>query len=163
MNYIRIDSDDLLNGEGIRVVLWVSGCERHCRNCHNPETWNCNAGQLFTEKAEKEIYKKLKQKHISGITLTGGHPLEPYNLMECTALCKNIKKLFPKKDIWVYTGFTWEEVKNLEIMQYIDVLVDGEYNDELRNIQLKYRGSANQRIIDVQASLKEKRIIIYID
>ena len=163
MNYIRLDTDDMLNGEGIRTVLWISGCERHCKNCHNPETWDCKAGTLFTEKTTQEIYKKLKQKHISGLTLTGGHPLERYNLDECTALCRNIKTMFPKKDIWVYTGFTWDEVKHLEIMQYIDVLVDGRYIDELRDIQLKYRGSSNQRIIDVQKSLQQKNIVIYID
>lgn len=160
MNYHNIVHDDMLNGDGIRVTLFVSGCSLHCPFCQNPQTWDKESGILFDEKAKEEIFKQLSQDYISGITLTGGHPLECYNLPTMTALCKEIKEKFPTKNIWLYTGFIYENVKDLEIMNYIDVLVDGPYIESQRDITLPYRGSLNQRIIDVQKSLKSNKIVL---
>ena len=147
MNYHNILHDDMLNGDGIRVTLFLSGCSLHCRNCQNPQTWDKESGILFDNDAKQEIFTQLKENYISGITFTGGHPLEHYNLPEVTSLCKEIKEKFPNKNIWVYTGFIYENIKDLEIMKYIDVLVDGPYIEAQRDITLPYRGSKNQRII----------------
>lgn len=147
MNYHNILHDDMLNGDGIRVTLFLSGCSLHCKNCQNPQTWDKESGILFDNDAKQEIFTQLKENYISGITFTGGHPLEHYNLPEVTNLCKEIKEKFPNKNIWVYTGFIYENIKDLEIMKYIDVLVDGPYIEAQRDITLPYRGSKNQRII----------------
>ena len=149
------------NGSGLRCVLWVSGCTHHCHNCQNPQTWDCQSGIPFDKKAKKELYAELSQDYISGLTLSGGDPLHPQNIQEVTNLVKEVKKKFPQKNIWLYTGFVFEEIKELEIIQYIDVLVDGEYIDELRNVKLHWRGSSNQRVIDIQKTIKEKTIVLY--
>lgn len=163
MNYITITEQDMLNGDGIRVVLWVSGCELHCKNCHNPETWDEESGQLFTNQTLLELEKTINHDYISGITFSGGHPLEDYNIYEITYISKYLKEKYPSKTQWLYTGYVWDQVKNLEIMQYLDVLVDGSYMDELRDISLKWRGSSNQRVIDVQASLKTGKVVLWCD
>ena len=161
MNYHNITYDDMLNGEGLRVVLWVAGCSHHCKNCQNPETWDENSGILFDSDAVSEITEQLDKEYISGLTLSGGDPLYCNNIETVNSLCKYIKNKYPNKTIWLYTGYLYEEIKDLEIMNYIDILVDGEYQEENRNIDLEWRGSTNQRIIDVKGSLEFHKVIIY--
>jgi len=163
MNYHNILHDNMINGDGLRVVLFVSGCSLHCHNCQNPQTWPEKSGIEFDEDAKQEIFDQLKKDYISGITLTGGHPLEHYNLATCTALCKEIKEKFPDKTIWLYTGYVYENVSNYEIMNYVDVCVDGPYVEKLRNIQLKWRGSSNQRVIDVPKTKQSGEIVLHCD
>ena len=160
MNYHDIQKDDMLNGSGIRVSLFVSGCDRHCEKCQNPQTWNKDSGIEFTNDTYEELKEELKKDYVSGITFTGGHPLEYYNYSTIYTLCFNIKREFPNKSIWIYTGFNFEDIKDLDIMKYVDVIVDGKYIDELRDVTLAFRGSSNQRIIDVQASLRKNKTVI---
>ena len=146
MNYHKIEKHSVSNGDGIRVVLWCSGCELNCKNCHNPETHDPNSGILWTNNAEKELFEALDHSYIDGITFSGGHPLEPYNVVEITRISKTIKKLFPEKTQWLYTGYTFDNIKDLEILQYLDVIIDGPYIEDLKDITLKWRGSLNQNI-----------------
>lgn len=161
MNYHKIEKTSVANGTGIRVILWVSGCSLHCKGCHNPETWSLCSGKLFDEEAKKELFEALDKPYIQGITFSGGHPLENENITEVYYLCKEIKEKFPEKDIWLYTGYVFEDINSYLIMKYIDILVDGKYIDEQRDITLKWRGSRNQRVIDVRESLKENKIVLY--
>lgn len=161
MNYHKIEKTSIANGTGIRVVLWCSGCSLHCRGCHNPETWCVNSGRLFDEKAKQELFEALDKPYIQGITFSGGHPLENENISEVYNLCKEIKEKFPTKDIWLYTGYIFEDINSYLIMEYIDVLVDGRYIEEQRDITLQFRGSKNQRVIDVKKSLEENEIVLY--
>ena len=163
MNYAAITKQDMLNGDGIRVTLWVQGCNRYCKGCHNPETWDRCLGQPWTEESEQELFEALDKDYISGITYSGGNCLEEYNTEVVTDIAKKIKEKFPNKTQWLYTGFVWEEVKDLEIMKYIDILVDGPYIEEQRDISLKWRGSSNQRCIDVKKSLESNEVILYCD
>ena len=163
MNYLTITHNDMLNGDGLRVVRWVSGCSLHCEDCQNKYSWNFNEGILFDERAKEEIFSELKKDYISGITITGGHPLEKQNIEEIEKLCKEIKLNFPNKTIWLYTGFVFEEIKNYSILKYVDVLIDGKYDKELRDISLKWRGSTNQRVIDVQKSLFSSEVVLWCD
>lgn len=163
MNYHNILHDDMLNGDGFRVTLFVSGCSLHCPNCQNPDTWDKDGGIPFDDDAKNEIFEELKKPYVSGITLTGGHPLEEYNLLECTKLCKKIKEQFPKKTIWIYTGFVYDVVKDLKIMDYADVVVDGPFVEKLKDISLKWRGSSNQRVIDVKQTKKQNKIVLHCD
>lgn len=160
MNYHNITKDDMLNGDGLRVVLWVSGCNHCCKNCHNSITWDANEGLHFDESAEQEIWEQLQHEYISGVTFSGGDPLFPDNRKEITILAEKIKQRFPQKTIWCYTGYMWEEVKQLEVMKNIDVLVDGKFVEELADPQLHWKGSSNQRVIDVQKSLKQQKVIL---
>lgn len=167
MNYHKIEKASIANGTGIRVVLWVSGCSLHCKGCHNPETWSINSGQPFNEEAKKELFEALDKSYIQGITFSGGHPFESYNRSTVYCLVKEIKEKFPEKDIWIYTGYTWEEIFEKDIREiqrilyWTDVLVDGKYVDELRDITLKWRGSKNQRVIDVKASLEQEKVVLW--
>ena len=163
MKYHNITHDDMLNGDGLRVVLWVSGCSHKCKGCQNPITWNHNVGLDFDEEAKQEIFTELSKNYISGITFSGGDPLFIYNEYEVTKLAKEIKEKFPTKTIWLYTGYSWEYLKtlNLNILQYLDVLVDGKFNQHLKNVNLYWRGSSNQRVIDVQESLKQNKIVLH--
>ena len=163
MNYAAITKQDMLNGDGIRVTLWCQGCSLKCYNCQNPETHDQFSGQLWTEETEKELFEALDRDYISGITYSGGHCLEPYNIEVVTELAKKIKERFPKKTQWLYTGWTFEKVKDFEIMNYLDVIVDGPYIDELRDITLKWRGSSNQRVIDVKKSLELGQVVLWCD
>lgn len=160
MNYHKIEKTSIANGTGIRVVLWVSGCSLYCKGCHNPETWDVNSGKLFDEEAKKELFEALDKPYIQGITFSGGHPLENENLETVYLLIKEIRKKFPTKDIWLYTGYTLEQIfptvvtddfnvnrfYKQSIVEMCDVVVDGKYVEELRDITLKWRGSSNQRI-----------------
>jgi len=161
MRYHNITKDDMLNGDGLRVVLWVSGCDHCCKDCQNPITWDPNGGLLFDEEVKAELYEVLNRDYISGLTLSGGDPLYVTNREDILKLVKEVKEKFPKKTIWLYTGFLWESIKDLEIMNYIDVLIDGEFVVEQLNTQLYWRGSANQRVIDVQKSKTAEKVVLY--
>ena len=150
MNYIKIDTCNMNNGDGLRCVVWLSGCNHHCKNCFNPETWDENCGDEFGEIQQNVIYETLQQDWCSGITFTGGDPLFPKNIEQLLQLCKNIKKKFPKKTIWVYTGYSYDDVSLLDGFNNIDVLVDGEFVEELKSPLAKWVGSYNQRVIDVK-------------
>ncbi len=161
MNYHNITKDDMLNGDGLRVVLWVAGCNHGCKNCHNPITWDAKGGLPFTEKEEEEIFTELSYSYIDGITFSGGDPLFPQNRSAITILAKKIKQKFPQKTIWCYTGYLWEDVRDLEIMPYIDILVDGPFIQAQADSKLHWKGSANQRVIEVNASLSMKKIVLH--
>ena len=183
MNYLKIDHEDVCNGDGLRVVLWVAGCSHGCSECQNPQTWNPKSGILFDKSAQDEIFEELEKPYISGITLSGGDPLYVQNLDTILDLIYDIKKKFPTKTIWLYTGFTFDRLmdnyksyrqtpfeyrgdewlERWEIIRRCDVLIDGPYIKEQRDITLKWRGSSNQRVIDVQETLKQGRIVLYCD
>ncbi len=153
MRYHDITKDDMLNGDGLRVVLWVAGCTHCCKECQNPLTWDPDGGLLFDEMAKQEIFEQLDKSYISGITFSGGDPLHPANRLEVKELMAEIKEKYPAKTIWLYTGSEWESIRHMPLMQYVDVCVDGEFKAELLDSRLMWKGSANQRVIDVQASL----------
>lgn len=161
MHYHNITKDDMLNGEGLRVVLWVAGCDHGCKGCHNSITWDPNGGIPFDTAAQKELFDALNHDYISGITLSGGDPLYIGNREDVTNLSKTVKERFPDKNIWLYTGYRWEEISALPIMNYIDVLVDGRFVEDLKDTKLHWKGSFNQRIIDVQKSLKNSSLYLY--
>ena len=161
MNYHNITKCDVLNGEGVRVVLWVAGCSHHCKNCQNPITWDPNGGLPFDESARKELFEAFSNPDIDGITFSGGDPLFCSNREVVGNLVTEIAQKFPNKTIWLYTGFLWEEVKDLPFMQYVDVLVDGKFVEELKDNNLLWKGSSNQRVIDVKYSLKSGSVILH--
>ena len=163
MNYHNITKDDMLNGDGLRVVLWVSGCSHGCKGCHNQVTWDPEDGLPFDEDAKQEIFEELKKSYISGITLSGGDPLFPGNRSTIGELITEIKNKFPEKTVWLYTGFTWEEVMEVDLpfLPLVDILVDGRFVESLQDNKLHWKGSSNQRVIDVQASLELHRIVLY--
>lgn len=161
MKYHNITKDDMLNGDGLRVVLWVSGCSHHCEGCHNKITWNCNDGLDFDDNAKLEIFKELENDYISGLTLSGGDPLFESNRETILELVKEVKSKYPHKTIWLYTGYKWEDIKDLEIMKYIDILVDGKFIKELSDSKLMWRGSSNQNIINVDLSLLYEEPVLY--
>ena len=157
MRYHNITKDDMLNGDGLRVVLWVAGCGHHCKGCQNPITWDPNGGIPFDDAAKAEIFEQLDKDYISGITFSGGDPLYEANRADVTALAKEIKERYPKKDIWVYTGYEWESVCDLELMDYTDVVVDGRFILAQRDVTLEWKGSQNQRVIDVKKDESTRR------
>lgn len=161
MNYFKISNNDMANGIGVRIVLWVSGCEHHCPQCQNPQTWDINHGKKFDDNTIDEIFKLLEKPYISGITYSGGDPLHFNNVNEITSLSQKISENFPHKTQWLYTGFSWEDIKDLTLMKNIDVVIDGEYINDLRDITLAFRGSSNQRLIDVKKSLQEGKVILW--
>lgn len=216
MNYLKIDKEDVCNGEGLRVVLWLSGCSHKCKGCQNPQTWDANSGISFDESAKEELFRELDKDYISGLTLTGGDPLFEENLDGVLDLVTEVNKRYntaqnivrnqdknhnilnenaneirlscPKRSIWLYTGYTLEKIMNYElksslldkddifvknalqdiqqikrknIVSQCDVLIDGQYIDSQRDIALPYRGSRNQRLIDVMESLKKGEIILW--
>ncbi len=171
MNYGEIKKTDIANGPGVRVSLFVSGCTHHYKGCFNPETWNFSYGKPFTEETEAEIMQALKPSYISGLTLLGGEPMEPRNQEALLGLVKKVKEAYPLKTIWCYTGYTFEtdilqrmcteQQVTGELLTCIDVLVDGEFIEAQKNISLQFRGSENQRIIDVQASLLKGQTILW--
>lgn len=181
MNYIKMEKDNFANGIGIRCVLWCSGCSLHCKNCQNPQTWDKNSGILFDENAKQEIFKELDDSYISGITISGGHPLEDYNLQDILNFILEIKEKYPQKTIWLYTGLVFDkdifpefsvydkirlndkDLLRRKICYLCDVIVDGPYIDEERDITLKWRGSRNQRVIDVRKTFLENNIVLFCD
>lgn len=161
MRYANITTCDIANGEKLGVVLWCQGCSLACPGCQNECIQSPTGGKEFTNKEEDLIINELKRPQIKRFTLSGGHPLESYNIQACLNLCKRIREEVPDIKIWCYTGFVWENIKDLEIMSYLDVLVDGPYVEALRDISLPWRGSTNQRLIDVKASLKNNKTVLY--
>lgn len=153
------------NGDGLRVVLWLSGCEHHCKGCQNPITWNQDDGLPFTLIEENEVFDELMKDYISGITFSGGDPLHPANRGSVLKLMQDIKCKFPDKTIWVYTGYTWEEITQDKtlwgMMVPVDVLVDGKFVSELKDNNYPWAGSTNQRVIDVQRTIHEGRVILH--
>ena len=160
MRYLKIENVDIGNGLDVGSVLWVSGCSHHCPQCHNPQTWDKNAGEEFTEEVLDNLLEKLKRPYIKRLTLSGGDPLFLGNRDEITNVVRKVKKNFPNIKIWCYTGYLWEEVKDLPCMDFIDVLVDGEFKIELKDITLPFCGSSNQRIINVKESLKKGCVVL---
>lgn len=168
MNYAKVKKTDVANGPGIRVSLFVSGCSHHCEGCFNPETWDFRYGQLYTADTEQEILEALKPDYIRGLSLLGGEPWEIPNRLEVLELVKRVREAYPEKDIWCYTGYDYEKdllrwidegrAEVEELLKRIDVLVDGPFEEERKNLRLPFRGSENQRLIDVPASLREKRV-----
>ena len=161
MRYHNITKDDMLNGDGLRVVLWLAGCTHHCKNCQNPITWDPNGGIPFDEDAKQEIFEELEKDYVDGITFSGGDPLLEQNREELTGLIREIRSLFPEKTIWLYTGYLWEEISDLELIDDLNVLVDGEFMEDLKDINLPWKGSANQRVIDVQMTRKLGKVVLY--
>lgn len=163
MKYAQIREMDVTNGNGIGVALFTQGCPYHCKNCFNPETWDFNKGIDWTKETENRIIELLKPEYITRLTILGGEPLIERNIEPLTALLKRVKSVYPDKQVWLYTGGDFEVLEGLyeEIFRYIDILIDGRYIDDLRDYKLKWRGSSNQRVIDVQKSLKEGEIILY--
>ena len=161
MKYAQIREIDITNGNGIGVALFTQGCPYHCKNCFNPETWDFNKGMVWTKEIENKIIELLKPEYITRLTILGGEPLIERNIEPLTALLKRVKGIYPDKQVWLYTGGDFEVLEGLyeEIFQYIDILIDGRYVDDLRDYKLKWRGSSNQRIIDVQASLKSGNVV----
>lgn len=150
----------MLNGRGLRVVLWVAGCGHACPGCHNPITWDAQAGLIFDQTARDELFNELKKDYISGVTFSGGDPLFPENRAEIESLSAEIRRAFPQKNIWLYTGYLWEEIETLPLMQNIDVVVDGRFIQAQADSQLHWRGSANQRLIDVQQTFSQHELIL---
>lgn len=171
MNYADIKVADIANGIGVRVSLFVSGCNHHCQGCFNPEAWSFNYGKEFTNEEEEIILKELEHPYVSGLSILGGEPLEYVNQKGLLPLLKKVKEKFPEKNIWCYTGYTfdndvlgnmfenWDETE--EFVSCIDVMVDGKFEEDKKDINLKFRGSSNQRVIDVQKSLKLHKLIPY--
>lgn len=147
MNYAEIKKFDIANGEGVRTSLFVSGCTHHCKGCFNQVAWDFNYGKLFTKEVEDDIIKSLEPDYIQGLSLLGGEPLEPQNIKVLLPFIKRVKSIYPNKDIWCYTGYTYEDLNCKKFLSYINVLVDGEFVEELKDISLKFRGSSNQRVI----------------
>lgn len=162
MNYHSITKCDMINGEGLRVTLWVAGCNHNCHNCQNPQTHNPKSGIPFDDSAMSEIYDELDTDWCSGLTISGGDPLYPTNRVEVASLCLTVNHSFPDKTIWLWTGYTFETLLELskkdtnvyKILRSVDVIIDGTFIEELKDSTLKYRGSSNQRIVDVKRSLK---------
>lgn len=171
MNYGKIKPRDIADGPGIRVSLFVSGCRHHCKGCFNPETWSFSYGMAYTEAVEQEILDALGKSYIRGLTLLGGEPFEPENQKELLALTKKVRVAYPEKTIWCYSGYTLEtdilsgrlgprEI-TMELLQNIDVLVDGEFHEEEKNPSLRFRGSENQRVLDVKKTLAAGKAVLY--
>ncbi|MBQ2116657.1 MAG: anaerobic ribonucleoside-triphosphate reductase activating protein [Lachnospiraceae bacterium] len=158
MRYHNITKDDMLNGDGLRVVLWVAGCSHCCKECQNPMTWDPNGGLPFDDTAKAEIFEQLDKPYIQGITFSGGDPLHCANRDDVTALAREIKEKYPNKDIWMYTGDRWETIQNYPVLKYVDVLVDGEFEIAKKDVTLLWKGSSNQRVINVQATLASSDI-----
>ncbi len=161
MRYHNITKDDMLNGDGLRVVLWVAGCSHCCKDCHNPITWDPNGGLEFDEDAKQEIFTELEKSYVHGITFSGGDPLHINNAFDVAELAKEIREKYPHKSIWLYTGGLWEDVKNMRVIPYLDVLVDGEFVADKKDVNLHWVGSSNQRVIDVQKTLEKGEVVLH--
>jgi len=169
MNYADIKKIDVANGEGVRVSVFVSGCNHHCKGCFNQCAWDFNYGKEFSEKEEQQIIEYMNHDYISGLSLLGGEPLEPRNQEGLLPLVKKVKEKFPDKNIWCYTGFDFEKdivekmAKNnettKELLKYIDIIVDGKFEEDKKDLKLQFRGSSNQKIVDVKQSLQTGQIV----
>lgn len=160
MRYHKIRKMDISDGPGVRVSIFMQGCSFHCENCFNPETHDFMGGKEFTEDTINHVLTLCEKDTIQGLSILGGEPMHPKNIEGTTKLAKAFKEKFPNKTLWIWTGFLFDkELKDQEVLKYIDVLVDGQYIDKLRNPKLKYCGSSNQRVIDIPRSLKENKVI----
>ena len=174
MNYAAIKYSDISNGPGIRTSLYVSGCTHHCKNCFNPETWDFGYGKPFTEEVENKIIESCRPSYVQGITLLGGEPMEPANQRALVNFVRRFKEIYPDKTIWCFSGYLLEQLSGDqeyrckcevtdEFLSFIDVLVDGEFIQELHDISLRFRGSSNQRLIDIPKTLKAGKIVLWTD
>lgn len=178
MNYAQIRSMDISNGEGIGVSLFVQGCDFHCKNCFNSETWEFSKGQEWNDKTKNQFLKLIETPFIQRVSILGGEPLHPKNVQNVLKIVDEIRVSYPTKNIWLYTGYTWEQIMHpvitdinseqlkmlqmrKELVSKCNVLIDGRYVDELRDISLHWRGSSNQRVINVQETLKQKQIVLW--
>lgn len=160
MRYNLIRKMDIANGPGVRVSVFMQGCSFHCKNCFNSTTWDFEGGKEFNQETINEVLDLCKESYIKGLSILGGEPMHPKNIEGTTKLAKAFKEKYPDKNLWVWSGFKFDEdLKDKEVMKYVDVLVDGRYVDELHDFTLKWRGSSNQRVIDVGESLKEDRVV----
>ena len=160
MRYNQIRKMDISNGPGVRVSIFFQGCAFHCKNCFNSETWDFDKGKEFTIETIDKVLELCGEDYIKGLSILGGEPMHPVNIEGTLTLAQAFKEKYPDKTLWVWTGFLFEQLQGKEVLNYIDVLVDGQYVDELRDPRLKWKGSSNQRVIDVQKSLKQNKIII---
>lgn len=173
MHYGEIKNCDIANGEGVRVTLFVSGCTNHCKNCFQPQTWDFDYGKPFTEETEAELFRLLAPRYIRGLTLLGGEPFEPENQRSLLPFLRKLRRELPEKTVWAFTGFTWEELHTEgshprcevtdELLSLIDVLVDGRYVEELKDIGLRFRGSSNQRLLDLNATRASGKLTLLPD
>ncbi len=173
MNYSSIKKFDIANGEGVRTSLFVSGCRNRCKNCFNPETWSFEYGQPFTDEVKNDIFDSMKNSSVRGITVLGGEPMEPENQVEILPLLREFKEKFPDKTVWLYTGNLYEELMGLrgeffkhlditaELLSYVDILVDGRFIEEEKSIGLRFRGSKNQRVIDMNKTRASGQVVIW--
>lgn len=177
MNYHNIAYPDMNNGSGLRVVLWCSACSHHCVGCQNPQTWDANSGVPFDEKTEEELFRELGKDYISGLTLTGGDPLHENNLDDILRIVNKFRLLMPEKTIWLYSGYEYQHIfrgepsclskegynnyKRRKIIEAVDVFVDGKYIDSQRDVSLRWRGSSNQKVIDIKKSLQQNKVVLY--
>lgn len=178
MNYAQIRSMDISNGEGIGVSLFVQGCDFHCKNCFNSETWEFSKGQEWNDKTKNQFLKLVEKPFIQRVSILGGEPLHPKNVQNVLKIVDEIRVSYPTKNIWLYTGYTWEQIMHpvitdinseqlkmlqmrKELVNKCDVLIDGRYVDELRDVSLHWRGSSNQRVINVQETLKQNQIVLW--
>ena len=163
MRYNKIRKMDISNGPGVRVSIFMQGCHFHCKDCFNSETWDFESGKEYTDDTINRVLELCEKEYIVGLSILGGEPMHPKNIDGTTKLAKMFKEKFPNKNLWVWTGFQFETIKTQEVFNYIDVLVDGRFKTELFDPRLKWKGSSNQRVIDVKKSLKNKKIIIIED
>lgn len=176
MNYAEIKYNDIANGEGVRTSLFVSGCRHHCKNCFNQIAWDFEYGKKFDKETQEKILKSIQPSWINGLSLLGGEPFEPENQKELLTFLKKFHSCFPSKDVWCYSGFTFEQILGMsepesrchteiskELLRQIDILVDGPYVEKLHNISLKFRGSSNQRVIDVKKTLEKGEIVLHLE
>ncbi|HIU51948.1 MAG TPA: anaerobic ribonucleoside-triphosphate reductase activating protein [Candidatus Merdicola faecigallinarum] len=161
MRYNLIRKMDISNGPGVRVSIFMQGCPFHCKKCFNPETWDFNAGEEFTKDTIDKVLNLCDKDHIKGLSILGGEPMAPANIEGTTKLAKAFKEKYPNKNLWTWSGFRFEDLKDKEVLNYVDVLVDGTYKDELNDPTLKWKGSANQRVINVQESMKEGQVVLF--
>ena len=160
MRYNLIRKMDISNGPGVRVSIFMQGCAFHCKNCFNPETWDFKGGKEFTDETIEKVLDLCDKDQVKGLSILGGEPMHPTNIDGTTKLAKAFKQRYPNKDIWTWSGFRFEDLKDKKVLEYIDVLVDGTYKDELHDPTLKWRGSSNQRVIDVQKSKQKNEIVL---
>jgi len=161
MRYNKIRKMDISNGEGVRVSIFMQGCAFHCENCFNPDTWDFEGGKELTDDVINHVLELCDKSHITGLSILGGEPMHPKNIEGTIKLCKAFKDKFKDKTIWCWTGYLFDNIVNKEVLNYIDVLIDGQFKQDLFDSNLKWRGSSNQRVIDVKKSLKNDKIVLY--
>ena len=160
MRYNLIRKMDISDGPGVRVSVFMQGCQFHCKNCFNSETWDFNSGNEFNDETISKILELCKKEYINGLSILGGEPMNPVNVEGTTKLAKKFKETFPKKDLWMWSGYKYEDLKDKEVFNYVDVLVDGQYVDELHDPTLKWKGSSNQRVIDIKKSKQSEQVVL---